>query len=251
MGHLNSVAIVGVGLIGGSFARALRQAGFAGEILGVSSPATIAKAAGVVDRGVSLEQAAACDLVFLAQPISGIIETLGRLRTNALVTDAGSTKRAICQAAAHLPNFVGGHPMAGKEVSGVENADPDLFRGRPWILTAPPPAEFQHWLERIGARLLVMGAEEHDHLVALSSHVPQLISNAIAKVSQPARAVAGPGLESMTRLSRSSFPLWKDIIATNRDEIGAALDNYIAALQMQREALSRGDDEALFDHRRL
>lgn len=236
-------------MIGGSFARALRQAGFSGDIVGVSSPATIEKAVGVVDRGVSLEEAAACDLLFLAQPISGIIETLGRLRTNTLVTDAGSTKRAICQAAGHLPNFLGGHPMAGKEVSGVENSDADLFRGRPWILTSPPPPEFQAWLERIGARVLVMSAEEHDHLVALSSHVPQLISNAIAKVSKPARAVSGPGLESMTRLSRSSFPLWRDIIATNRDEIGAALDDYIAAIQAQRDALGRGDDEALFDHR--
>ncbi len=246
---MRSVAIVGVGLIGGSFARALRQAGFAGEIVGVSSPATIAKATGVVDRGVTLEEAASCDLVFLAQPIFGIIETLGRLQTTALVTDAGSTKRAICQAAAHLPNFLGGHPMAGKEVSGVENSDAELFRGRPWILTSTPPPEFREWLERIGARVMILGAEEHDHLVALSSHVPQLISNAIAKVSAPARAVAGPGLESMTRLSRSSFSLWRDIIATNRDEIGMALDDYIAAIQAQRDALRRGDDELLFGHR--
>ena len=133
---MKTVAIAGVGLIGGSFALALRKAGFKGRIVGVSSAATIDKAfaLGVIDEALPLAEAAAdADLVYLSQPISRIIETLGVLDTDALVTDAGSTKAVICETARKLKRgrFVGGHPMAGKESRGVEQADADLFRGRP------------------------------------------------------------------------------------------------------------------------
>ena len=137
---MQTVAIFGVGLIGGSFALALRRAGFKGEILGVSSGSTISEALrlGVIDRGVPLEEAAlASDLVYLAQPIRQIIETLsllsGRLKPGALVTDAGSTKVEIVKQGKRLlgpGQFLGGHPMAGKEVRGVAAAEAGLFQGR-------------------------------------------------------------------------------------------------------------------------
>ena len=130
---MQTVAIVGVGLIGGSFALAIRKAGFAGRIVGVSSPQTLAKAvsAGVVDTGASLEEAAAqADLIYLSQPINGILRTLERLsgiiRPGTLVTDAGSTKQEIVHRAMQfLPadSFLGGHPMAGKASSGLDHAD--------------------------------------------------------------------------------------------------------------------------------
>lgn len=239
---VNSVAIAGVGLIGGSFALALRKAGFKGEIAGISSPATIAKAKGVIDRGITIQEAAGYDLVFLAQPIRQIIETLPNLAgSTALITDAGSTKRAICAAAKDLQNFIGGHPMAGKEVRGVENSDADLFRGRPWLLTGEPPAWFRETLERIGANIMMTTPEQHDQMIAMASHMPQLVSCAIAKVTKPVRHVGGPGLESMTRISRSSYDIWRDILDTNRDEAIAALDHLISEATFLRQAVLTED----------
>ncbi len=248
---MTNVAIYGVGLIGASFGLALRQAGFTGEIAGVSSPRSIEAglARGAIDRALSFEEAASrADLIFLAQPISGIIEALHRLAPiaspHALITDAGSTKRAICEAASSLTGatFLGGHPMAGKESRGAESADPDLFRHRPWVLTATPnhpvAEAFRHWIARIGAREIILDAATHDRLVAWSSHLPQLTSTALAatlhELAPNASAVAGPGLLDSTRLALSSFDLWRDILATNRDEIDRALEALIERLQRMR-----------------
>lgn len=240
---MKSVGIVGVGLIGASFGLALRKAGFDGPILGVSSPRSIDEGLGngAIDRGVALAEAAQCDLVFLAQPIFGIIETIGKLnplvRPETLVTDAGSTKRVIGEAAAtHLTRcaFVGGHPMAGKEQRGAAAADADLFLGRPWVLTDPIDHPFREWVGKIGAREIILPAGDHDQLVAWSSHLPQLASTALSSVigerNRKAAKVAGPGLVDSTRLAMSSFDLWRDIIATNEAEIGVALDAYIEKL---------------------
>jgi prephenate dehydrogenase len=248
---MQRVAIVGVGLIGASFGLALRKAGFTGSIVGVSSPRSVAAARqrGAIDIGMTLEDAAAsADLIFLSQPIFGIIETLKLLAPlvtpDTLVTDAGSTKTAIQGAAQSLRNgiFVGGHPMAGKEQRGAEAADADLFRDRPWILTScgnrPIDVEFRAWLEKIGARIRILDAPTHDRLVAWSSHLPQLASTALAAAlhdqQSEAAAVAGPGLMDMTRLAMSSYDLWRDILLTNQTEVGAALDAYIAKLQTLR-----------------
>lgn len=253
---IQSVAIVGVGLIGGSFALALRRAGYTGELLGVSSPATIeaALAQGVINEGVSLEQACArADLILLAQPILRIIATLerlaGQIRPGALVTDVGSTKREIVAAAVrHGIPFVGGHPMAGKESRGVASADAMLFQGRPWILTpaagSPPARELEEWIGRTGARLLILRAEDHDEMVALSSHLPQLLSTTLAGSLDGTRAgeTAGPGLHDMTRLALSSAELWRDILATNREAVAAALHLYLERLTELRQALLAGAD---------
>jgi prephenate dehydrogenase len=246
---VRAAAIVGTGLIGGSFGLALRQAGFQGSIAGVSSARSVAEALarGAIDRGVSLEEACAeADLIFLAQPISGILETLPKLnplvRSGTLVTDAGSTKHAICEEARRSLTrcaFLGGHPMAGKEARGAAAAEGDLFRGRPWILTGEPDHPvarvFRKWIALFGAREVILDASSHDSMVAWSSHLPQLASTALASVlcdqAPDAGRVAGPGLMDMTRLAMSSFDLWRDILETNRAAVGLALDAYIAKLQ--------------------
>lgn len=242
---MRNVAIIGVGLIGGSFGLALRKAEFPGAILGVSSRRSIEEAVsrGAIDRGATLEEAAsACDLLFLSQPISGIIETLGKLdplvRADALVTDAGSTKQAIVEQAKrrlHRCAFVGGHPMAGKELRGVAAADAELFRGRPWVLTSAIDHPFRNWIAAFGAREIVLDPARHDRLVAWSSHLPQLASTALAALlhdlAPDAADVAGPGLVDSTRLAMSSFDLWRDILATNSEAIAATLDAYIEKLR--------------------
>ncbi|HEV2200156.1 MAG TPA: prephenate dehydrogenase/arogenate dehydrogenase family protein [Bryobacteraceae bacterium] len=243
------VTIAGVGLIGGSFALALRKAGFEGRIIGVSSLRTIeaALARGVIQEALPLEEAAAqSDVVFLSQPIEKILETLGavdpHVRPGTLITDAGSTKAEIVERAArtiHRGRFAGGHPMAGKEARGVEAADADLFRGRPYVLTSPDP-ELERWIRRIGARLVVLDAAEHDRLVALVSHLPQLLSTALAVAignDPAAMRIAGPAAVDMTRLALSPYDIWRDIFATNAGEIDAALANFIARLERMRANL--------------
>jgi prephenate dehydrogenase len=247
---VNTVAIVGVGLIGGSFALALRKAGFQGKIIGVSSPATVQKALarGVIDEALPLpEAAAAADLVYLAQPISGILATLDVLETDALVTDAGSTKAAICELARKLKRgrFVGGHPMAGKESRGVEHADADLFRGRPYVLTAREP-ELERWIERFGARLVLLEPAEHDRQVAFVSHLPQLLSTTLASVLAGKENVAGPAAADLTRLALSPYDIWRDIFATNAEPIDAALGAFIARLEEVRTHLRASEMEVLF-----
>ena len=245
---MQTVGIVGVGLIGGSFGLALRKAGFNGAILGVSSERSVAEgmACGAIDRGASLQDAAAnCDLLFLSQPISQILETLRTLgpltRPGTLITDAGSTKRMIVEEANRwLPPgaFLGGHPMAGKELRGAAAADGHLFRGRPWVLTTDLDHPIRHWIRAFGAREIILDPGEHDRLVAWSSHLPQLASTALASLldeqARSAAMVAGPGLLDVTRLAMSSFDLWRDILETNRAEITLALDAYIAKLRALR-----------------
>ncbi len=248
---MNKVAIVGVGLIGGSFALALRKSGFQGKITGVSSPRTIAKALerGVIDEaGALAEVAADADLLYLSQPISQILETLDVLDTGALITDAGSTKTVICERAKKLKRgrFIGGHPMAGKESRGVEQADADLFRGRPYVLTARD-AELEKWIERIGARLVILDPQEHDRLVALVSHLPQLLSTALAaSIGEDAAKLAGPAALDLTRLALSPYEIWRDIFSTNATPIDAALGAFIARLEDLRKQLRTPEMERAF-----
>jgi len=268
---MRTVTIVGTGLIGASFGLALRRAGFEGAILGVSSPAAIAEAlaVGAVDRGLPLAEAVPqSDLIFLAQAIGRILDTIRHLdpllREGALVTDAGSTKCEIVDLARQSitrGQFLGGHPMAGKESRGAAAADAELFRGRTWALTPDDPAEletpaacdFRGWLDRIGARLTVLDCDEHDRVVALTSHLPQLASTALAAtlaehVHSPALlAVSGPGALDMTRLALSSYDLWRDILATNTEPIERALARYIQKLEHVRDNLRTRQLQEEFD----
>ena len=259
---METVAIVGTGLIGASFGLALKEAGFEGRILGVSSAAAVKDALerGAIDEALPLVQAVArADLVFLSQTIGRILETLRVigpcLRPDALVTDAGSTKVRIVEQARRSirgAQFLGGHPMAGKEKRGAAEAEATLFAGRTWVLTPAAPAdldtaaarEYLSWIRRIGAVPLVLSPEEHDRVVALTSHLPQLLSTALAstlatRLSAPEHLqAAGPGLADMTRLASSSYELWGDILATNSGAIDAALAACIAELERLRGGLT-------------
>ena len=258
---MNSVAIVGTGLIGASFGLALRQAGFIGPILGVSSERALADAlaVGAIDRGVTLAEAAGqAELVFLSQSIGRILDTLRHLdpllRPGALVTDAGSTKNEIVDHARQFirrGQFLGGHPMAGKELRGAAAAEAGLFQGCTWVLTPDEPAEletpaaraFLDWLDRIGARLVALDCDEHDRVVAFTSHLAQLASTALASsvgenLSEERHLrVAGPGLRGMTRLALSSYDLWRDILATNAEHIDRALSRYVQKMEYIRDNL--------------
>ncbi|MFZ0589071.1 MAG: prephenate dehydrogenase/arogenate dehydrogenase family protein [Bryobacteraceae bacterium] len=264
---MEAVAIVGVGLIGASFGLALKRAGFQGSIIGVSSPGALAEAEAVGAISSSLPLRDACriaDVVYLSQTVDRILETLAFLRpylkSDALVTDAGSIKQAIVQQAAKcLPDiaFLGGHPLAGKETRGARAADPALFEGRPYILTPPlgPPSPHTHifraYLEQMGARIVEIEPEEHDEAAAFTSHLPQLLSTALAATLELAQndnflRVHGPGLASMTRLAASSPELWSPILAGNQPQVLNALDAFTQRLALLREAVLAGDISDIF-----
>lgn len=267
---IQTVSIVGVGLIGGSFGLALKKYGFRGKIIGVSSPATIEKAVarGVIDDAAPLREAVEqSDLVFLAAPVPQIIDQLPRVaaaaKDGAIVTDAGSAKAAIADTAQQVFNrkavFIGGHPMAGKEGRGVEIADADLFRDAIWALTPsiegqlelPAVLEFLELIRTIGARQRVMGPAEHDRIVAWTSHLPQLLSTTLARavaeqVTDASLEVAGGGLRDMTRLAESPYEMWEGIIAANGGEIRRALEIFQDQLEGIRSALGAAEMEDAF-----
>lgn len=261
---MRRVTIIGVGLIGGSLGLALKRHGFEGTIDGVGRRETLAKAvaAGAIDEGhEQLELAVRhADLIYLATPISTILDLLPKVReaapAGALVTDAGSTKSQIADRAAELfndaegPLFIGGHPMAGSERRGVQNASGELFRGATYVLTParradldhPVAQEFRRWLDAVGARVTWMDAELHDEIVAYTSHLPQLVATALAStVAEKTRGddllLAGGGLRDTTRLADSAYSLWRDICLTNTENISAALDAMLQRLELVRDSL--------------
>jgi prephenate dehydrogenase len=260
---VKTVSIFGVGLIGGSFALAIRKTGFAGTILGVGSPKTLARARelGAIDRAATPGEAAAeADLIFLAQPVQTILATIpfltGLIRPDALVTDAGSTKESIAQAGSNAfpaGKFLGGHPLAGKERRGIDAADADLFAGRTWVLTPDRPEimvipavrAYVKLLTGIGALPVTLPAGEHDRILAFTSHLPQLASTALSEAlavelssaSVDGHPLFGPALLDSTRLALSPFSVWGDILATNREHIRAALRCYIIKLQRLMDGL--------------
>jgi prephenate dehydrogenase len=263
---MNTVAVVGVGLIGASFGLALREAGFTGEILGVSSEPALRAGlrSGAISTSGTLEDAAArADLIYLAQPVDRILATLQDLgpllSSPGLVTDAGSTKAAIVQkASACLPigSFLGGHPMTGKEQRGAEAAEASLFRGRPYVLTptapeSPAMQDFRSWLERMQVHLVELSAERHDQVVAFTSHLPQLLSTALAatleRQSDPYLAhVFGSGLLDMTRLAMSSPEVWRSVLETNKSVVPVTLQALIDTLVRLKTELTEGDPVGLF-----
>jgi len=250
---METVAIFGVGLIGGSFALALRKAGYSGRILGVGPPEIIARALELkaIDEGAAAcDAAASADLIYLAEPILRIVEMLPQLnewvRPETLITDAGSTKQVIVErAGATLSRcqFLGGHPLAGSERRGVESAQAELFEQRPYVLTplaesemkTPAASELYQWIQRIGAYPIVLNAQRHDQVVAYTSHLPQLASTALASMldhrTEAVFGIFGPGLVDSTRLALSSYDVWGDILATNSAAIHDALRSYIVKLE--------------------
>ena len=243
------VAIVGLGLIGGSLARAVSARGW--RVLGVDRRVVWRRARAVraIASGDEDPRAAAdAPLIVLAAPPQVNVALLRRLAPRlapaTVVTDLGSVKAPIVRAARTLGlrTFVGGHPMAGRERSGFAASDAGLFRGQPWILTpdgATPAAvrAVRRLAREAGARVHTMAPGDHDRTMAFVSHMPQIVAWAIEAASRgdatAARhlALAGPGFRDMTRLARSPRPLWRQILAENRDEVARALSALSRALR--------------------
>jgi prephenate dehydrogenase len=267
----SKVGIVGLGLIGGSIALAARQIWPASLVIGVDNKDVLETAMRLHAIDVAADDPyvlAEADLVILAAPVKQNIELLADLDDNvqqpAVVTDVGSTKRAIMDAARSLPSkftFIGGHPLGGAAKSGLENARPDLFLGRPWLLTPSADSLSRRSgakadgdaVEKLSAFVTALGAEPrvvdvatHDRLLAFLSHLPQLTASALMNVVGNAvgaegLGLSGKGLADTTRLASSPPEIWRDIAATNADEIGPALDALIALLQDLRKDLPAGD----------
>ena len=252
------IAIVGLGLIGGSVALAVKRRWPSIAIAAVdrTSVINVAMETRVIDEGSDdLRTVAGADLVMLAAPVLQNVHTLQRLAghtSHALVTDTSSTKRAILEAAAGLPDglpFIGGHPLAGAAAGGVEAARPDLFDDRPWLLTPSPTASdaalttVSEFVRELRAVPQVIDAEQHDRLLAYLSHLPQLAVSALMHVvgchaGPDGLVLAGRGLRDTTRLASSPASPWRDIVDTNSDNITSALDDLIAALQELRDSPS-------------
>ncbi len=255
----SSVGIVGVGLIGGSIGLALKRAKPTVPITGIGRDAgrlQKARDMGIIDRSAcSPEALRDCDLVILATPIERILELLESLGDSVapetVITDVGSTKRTICDTAwRNLPatvEFIGGHPVAGREVGGMENSLPGLFEGAAYIL-CPRPGEESRGLARLksfteilGSRCRVMTPEDHDQALAWTSHLPQLVSTALANVTSARRIeVSGSGLRDMLRLAGSPYSVWDGIFETNRDNVAVALEEFIRHLERVRRLLGEG-----------
>lgn len=268
---LKHISIVGIGLIGGSFALAARRSGVAELITGVDSTDVLdeACARGIIDKPeTSFESGHRCeaDLIYLAAPVGGILSFLrtrgNLLKAGAIVTDAGSTKRDICRVAREtLPagvSFVGGHPMAGSHNAGIDYADAELFRNAPYALVIDDPTPesglqiIEKLVSAIGAVPVKVRAEEHDRTVARVSHVPQLVATALAcaaarRSNRDELRLAGSGFSEMVRLGGSRWSVWEDICRTNADEICLALDDMISEMEAIRSSLSGGDFEGLGD----
>jgi prephenate dehydrogenase len=257
----HKIGIVGLGLIGGSIALAARQIWPTSLVIGVDNKDVLETAMRLHAIDVAADDPivlAEVDLVILAAPVRTNIELLRELDDHvhqpAVVTDTGSTKRAVVEAARRLPakfTFIGGHPLGGGAKGGLENARPDLFKGRPWLLT--PTGEKSDAFDKLSAFVRALGAEPraldvatHDRVLAYLSHLPQLTASALMQVvgdavGQDGLALAGRGLADTTRLASSPPEIWRDIVATNADEIGPALDVLIAMLQDLRRDLPAGD----------
>jgi prephenate dehydrogenase len=255
------IAIVGFGLIGGSLAMALRAAWPSCRIVAIDGAAVVdrARPLGVADdAGVELTLADRADLIVLAAPVRQNINVLRELdkhvRGESIITDVGSTKRAMVHAARDLPprlKFVGGHPLAGAATGGLEAARADLFRDRPWILTAAAEldevARVSEMARAVGAQPCVMDPITHDRMMAYVSHLPQLAVSALMQVvgeraGQEGLRLAGNGLRDSTRLASSPASTWRDVTATNVDALGTAIDDLITALRRLKRDLAAGDD---------
>ena len=257
-----TVSIVGLGLIGGSIALALRERWPEVRVSGVDRKGVLAHAlgSGAIDRGAdSAADTADAELVILAAPVRQNMKLLAeiaqRLPSTTVVTDVGSTKQRIVDTAAALSctgTFVGGHPIGGAEQGGFGFARPDLFKHRPWIFTpgtttqAPVLERLFDFARGLGARPSSMDATEHDRVMAFLSHLPQLATSALMDVigtsaGESGLRLAGRGLVDTTRLASSPPDTWRDVCATNAEAVGEALDVLIDRLSDLRADLHSGE----------
>jgi prephenate dehydrogenase len=267
---LRRVAIIGTGLIGGSFGLALRRQFPAISVVGFDRPDVLKRA---VDREAVQEAASTiddairgADLVYLALPISATIAALpviAAAAADALVTDSCGAKAMICkEGAAHFKGgarFLGGHPMAGKEVSGIDNAGAELFAGAPYALIGgendpdPRVRNFVELLRSIGAKPVWCDAETHDWAVGIVSHLPQILAIALARVVSSETdetglplTLAGKGLQDTLRLAGSSYGVWRDVFIANRENVSRAVERLAQEIDHLRRNLSTKELEEEF-----
>jgi prephenate dehydrogenase len=254
---IERILIVGTGLLGASTGLALRAHGFAGEVVGWDREGASLETALHMGALTSVAQdpssaAREADLIVLALPVLGIVEWMSRLAEvlspNQLVTDVGSTKQLITETGMQHYNrsgraaFLPGHPMAGKEVSGAEYAESELFRGAVWLFTPTAPitqearaaaaaVEFRGFVEGFGCRTLEMDAARHDELLAWVSHLPQFLATALSALLEDEfgsdselRAIGGRALREMTRLGSSPYSMWRDVALSNTEHVQRALN---------------------------
>jgi prephenate dehydrogenase len=263
--NFHRVSIIGLGLIGGSWGLALEERGVKARRVGADRPEVLerALAAGVVDEGSADPMAAVrgADLIILATPVGMILDLLPQLKgvasPRALITDVGSTKRLICQRAREIfgdaPLFLGGHPLAGKERSGLKHASTALFVGARYVLTPLLPNHladervkaFSALVEKLGAKPFVTEASTHDRAMAFLSHLPQLVSTGLASMIAEQGAedflpleLAASGFRDVSRLAESPYNLWRDICLTNIENIQSALESLIEKMEAMKLHLS-------------
>ncbi|MDH0200528.1 prephenate dehydrogenase/arogenate dehydrogenase family protein [Comamonas aquatica] len=265
------LGLIGCGLMGGSFALALKKAGLVQRVVGYSkSPTTTARALqmGVIDVEApsALLAAAGADLVLLAVPVGATEATLKSIKhlvtPETLIMDVGSTKADVVQAArnalgSQIASFVPAHPNTGKEVAGVEHADAELYRGAKVILTPTERTLTSHlhkaealW-QALGCDVRSMSPETHDAAFATVSHLPHMLAFAMmhSVIGQPQAdaflSVAGPGFRDFTRIAAGDPAMWRDILLANKDEVLAQAQHFQRALQAFEQALHTGDAQAL------
>ena len=267
--RFKQITVVGLGLIGGSFALAARRAGLAERITGWDSPDVVdqACALGVIDSPEESFESGGCqsDLIYLAAPVGAIVSILEHgeklFRNGSIVTDAGSTKRRICSAAESIPSsvqFVGGHPMAGSHNTGLAHADGGLFEDAPYALVHVESGRdsrdaalmMEEVVLALGAKPVQVSAEEHDRIVARVSHTPQLLATSLARsvsgaMSQEDFRLTGSGFAETIRLAGSSWSVWEDICKSNSVEITLALDELISEIREMRNNIGSGDFESV------
>jgi len=273
---IQQVTIVGTGLIGGSVALALKKHGFAGRIVGCDRQPVLAraKAAGAIDDCLvdPARAARGSQVVLLATPVGGILDLIERigptLTEGTLLTDVGSTKSEIAARAQAVfggnaaARFLPGHPMAGKERSGIEQADADLFQDAVWLVTPLPDqnvesglsGEFLELVRRIGARVMALDLARHDRLCAWISHLPQMLSTALAATvvdelgdDPELLAIGGRALRETTRIASSPYSMWRDIALTNTRNLEEALTRLEQRLAHIRENLRTPELKAEFE----
>ncbi len=264
MTNFENISIIGTGLIGGSFALALKKQGFKGNITGIGrneENLIRAKDRGIIDD-YSTDPADGiknADLIILSSPVGEfekIIQNIkGRLKSGAIITDVGSVKIDVIRIIEPLipkeVSFVGTHPIAGKECSGIDAADADLFINAKCIIT-PTPATNKEAMKKvidlwkaIGAVTLIMNQEEHDLIFAAVSHLPHVIAyaliNAIEDIDKDILKHGGSGLKDMTRIALSPAELWKDICSSNRENILKTLNSFSSTLFKMTKLIETSD----------
>jgi prephenate dehydrogenase len=273
---IRQITVIGTGHIGGSLCLALKKHRFLGRIVGCDRAPVLerAQAHGVIDDGITnpADAVRGSQLVVLATPVSAIIDLIERLGpalpAGTLLSDVGSTKAEILSRASAVfgksagTRFLACHPMAGKEQSGVENADPGLFQGAAWFVTPVAgqkihdglSGEYLEWIEKLGARIASLDAVEHDRLCGWISHLPQMISTALAAAlvdeygeDAPLLEAGGRALGEMTRVSSSPYSVWRDIALTNKKNIQGAILKLEQHLAHIRENLDTRELEKEFE----